>query len=153
MKELQKQINAEKKAGKNLNDELATKEVEQQKIAAQLKNAEIQVTTLQKEKEKMQSESQKEVSKMKAQMADAEKKLKSDLMQAQNRAASNKTKETELGGEIKSLKYQLAQAEEAKRQFELQVDSLLEYNRQVKNIEVQEQSLKKLRSTVDSKQK
>lgn len=35
----------------------------------------------------------------------------------------------------------------------MQVASLLEYNLQVKNIEVQEQSLKKLRSNLDQKQK
>ena len=86
-------------------------------------------------------------------MAAAEKKNKSELMQAQNRVATNEKKETQLSDEIKSLKDQLAGAEEEKKQFELQVDSLLEYNRQVKNIEVQEQSLKKSRSTLEQKQK
>ena len=35
----------------------------------------------------------------------------------------------------------------------MQVDAMLEYNKQIKNIEVQEQSLKKLKGTLDSKQK
>ena len=35
----------------------------------------------------------------------------------------------------------------------MQVDSLLEYNTQVKNIEVQEKSLLKLKNTLEQKQK
>ena len=31
----------------------------------------------------------------------------------------------------------------------MQVDAMLEYNKQIKNIEVQEQSLKKLKGTLD----
>lgn len=42
------------------------------------------------------------------------------------------------------------QIEETKRsEFEVQVETMLEYNKQIKNIEVQEQSLKKLKSTLD----
>lgn len=38
-------------------------------------------------------------------------------------------------------------------EFELQVEAMLEYNKQIKNIEVQEASLKKLKGTLDQKQK
>ena len=42
------------------------------------------------------------------------------------------------------------QIEETKRsECEVQVETMLEYNKQIKNIEVQEQSLKKLKSTLD----
>jgi len=35
----------------------------------------------------------------------------------------------------------------------MQVEAMLEYNKQIKNIEVQEQTLKKLKGTLDNKQK
>ena len=52
-----------------------------------------------------------------------------------------------------ALQQKLEQAEEEKNQFETQVEALLEYNKQAKNIEVQEKSLKKLKGTLDQKQK
>jgi uncharacterized membrane protein len=54
---------------------------------------------------------------------------------------------------VKELTSKLDAAEQDKVNFEMQIESLLEYNKQVKNIEVQEQSLKKLKTTLDQKQK
>ena len=74
-------------------------------------------------------------------------------MQAQNRSSSNEQNELKLTNDVKDLQKQLTFAESKKMEFELQVEAMLEYNKQIKNIEVQEASLKKLKSTLDQKQK
>ena len=57
-------------------------------------------------------------------------------MQAQNRSSSTQAKEAELSSEIKALQGKLESAESEKQSFEMQVEALLEYNKQAKNIEV-----------------
>ena len=98
-------------------------------------------------------ESKQEQSRLKGELATQEKSLRSELMQAQNRSSSNEQNELKLANEIKSLQTSLEFSESKKEEFELQVEAMLEYNKQIKNIEVQEASLKKLKSTLDQKTK
>ena len=72
-------------------------------------------------------------------------------MQAQNRSAANSQEEKKLVNEKKELKQQLAEAENKRQELELQVQTMLEYSKQIKNLEVQEQSLKKLKSVLEQK--
>ena len=72
---------------------MKAKELEHSKLVAELKAAKNQVTTVEKEKKKLEAESQKQQSKLKSEMASKEKDLKSQLMQAQNRSSSNEAKE------------------------------------------------------------
>ena len=53
--------------------------------------------------------------------------------------------------QVEELKRQLEQAETKKQQFEMQVEAMLDFNEQIKNLEVEEQSMTKLKSSLDSK--
>lgn len=57
-------------------------------------------------------------------------------MQVQNRSSASAAKEKQLADEVADLRTKLEAAEFEKQQIEVQVEALLEYNKQAKNIEV-----------------